>query len=253
MTALDEAGQVLGSPGGRQRSLPLSGRRFSPTASAQRALTDIGVAFAPSAFGLNAELDSGKFAASGWRKLRTILGDDLPRLDDWDPWSAAPAAAADRPQALLEVLGALCRSDTRVPEPARTVLMYADAHLYPRWWQVRDDLVQAGTPDIGPEQEFPDFLEAYLGWCLTVLRQVGTSAGGYRYDMGFAIPRGDAEALPVARFGLDVHAAQPNADVRLEGRFSALVGFAAWVFLELADQVRLAAAQPPQYHAPPPR
>jgi hypothetical protein len=254
MKALDEATQVLSSPGGRQRSLTLSGRRFSLPASAQRALTEVGVALAPSTFGgLNAELDADKFAASGWRQLRGILGDDLPRLDDWDPWSAVPVAAADRPQALLEVLGALCSSDTRVPEPARTVLIYADTHLYPGWWRVRDDLVRAGTPDIGPDQEFPDFLEAYLGWCLTVLRQVGNSAGGYRYDMGFGIPRGDAEALPTARFGLEVHAAQPDADVRLAGRFSALVGFAAWVFLELADQVRLAAAHPPQYHAPPSR
>ena len=88
--------------------------------------------------------------------------------------------------------------------------------------------------------------------------------------MGFAIPRGEAADLPTGRFGLELSPVpsarrfgpetgldqpdpgQPDAGVRLAGRFSSLVSFSAWVFLELADQVRLAAAQPPPYLIPPP-
>lgn len=136
-----------------------------------------------------AEVDDGRFTVGGVRRLRAILADELPSFDEWDPWSAAPAAGAERPQVLLEVISEFCRSDPGVPEPARAVLAQASDHLYPQWWQVRDDLVRLRVPDLGAGQEFPDFLEAYLGWCLTVL----------------------------------------------------------WVFLELADQVRLAAAQPPPW------
>ena len=100
-------------------------------------------------------------------------------------------------------------------------------------------------------QGFPDFLEAYLGWCLTVLDHVRASAGHYRYDMGIAIPRSHAAVLPAGRFGLETYPAQPDTEVRLAGPFSSLVGFSAWVFLELADQVRATAAQPPGYQGPP--
>lgn len=77
-----------------------------------------------------------------------------------------------------------------------------------------------------------------------MLNHVGTAAGSYRYEMGFGIPRSDAATLPAARFGLDM---LPSSDteVHLADRFSPLVGFAAWVFIKLADAVRLAAANPP--------
>jgi hypothetical protein len=246
--ALDEASEALDSLARRQRSISLGSTRFSLTAAAQEGLAEAGITFVPSASGgVYANLDADRFTAGGLRRLRAVLADELPRFDEWDPWSAAPAAGAERPQVLLEVIGGLCRSVSDVPEPARTALAGAGDHLYPQWWQVRDGLVQVGVPDLDTGQNFPDFLEAYLGWCLTVLHQVGISLGDLRYEMGFRIPLRGSEALPTARFGLEKLPAPNDDEVFLAGRFSALVGFSAWVFLELADQVRLAAAQPPLY------
>ena len=246
VAALDQAEEAFKSLGYRRsQSYELDAPRFSLTAAAQQGLAEIGVAVVPSSFGdVRAQLDASQFSAYGSYRLRELLAEELPALDDWDPWAAAPAAGADRPQLLLEVASGLSRRDTGMPEPARTVLAAADSHLYPRWWQTRDDLARLGVPDISADQSLPDFLEAYLGWCLTVLNHVGTAAGSYRYEMGFRIPRSDAATLPAARFGLDV---LPSSDteVHLAGRFSSLVGFAAWVFIELANSVRLAAANPP--------
>lgn len=229
---------------GRQGSW-LGTPRFSLTAAAQDALSEVGVTLVPSSSGgVRAEIAAGRFTA---RRLRAVLGAELPGFDDWNPWSPAPATGADRPQAVLEVIAAFCREQTRVPEPARTVLTQADDHLYPQWWQVRDGLVQRGIPDVRADQDFPAFLEAYLGWCLTLLHQVGRSAGNDRFDMTYAIPRSDAAALPIARFGLVQLPARSGTDMYLSGPFSSLVGFSAWVFLELAEQVRMAAAQPPPW------
>jgi hypothetical protein len=46
-------------------------------------------------------------------------------------------------------------------------------------------------------------IEAYLGWCLTILDRVRADAGGYPYDVGVAIPRYEAVTLPLERFGLE--------------------------------------------------
>ena len=257
---------------GHRCYLPLSVGRFSLTASDQQVLAQLGITLGSSASsGVPVALDTGLFGDSGWRRLRAVLAGELPGFDSWDPWSAAPAIGADRPQLLLGVVDGLCSREPSVPEPARTVLMAASRHLFPEWWEVRDELARRGIPDVRVDQGFPDFLEAYLGWCLTVLDQVRASAGGYRYEMGFAIPRGEAADLPTGRFGLEMSPVpparrfgpetgldqpdpgQPDAGVRLAGRFSSLVSFSAWVFLELADQVRMAATQPPPYLIPPPQ
>ncbi len=271
VAALDAASGALRSSGRPSLNPPLSAGRLSLTASDQEVLAQLGITLGSSASGgVTVALDTGLFGDSGWRRLRAVLVGELPGFDSWDPWSAAPAVGADRPQLLLGVVSGLCSREPSVPEPARTVLMAASGHLFPGWWGVRDELARRGTPDVSVGQGFPDFLEAYLGWCLTVLDQVRASAGGYRYEMGFAIPRGEAADLPTGRFGLEMSPVpsarrfgpetgpdqpdpgQPDAGVRLAGRFSSLVSFSAWVFLELADQVRLAAAQPPPYLIPPP-
>jgi hypothetical protein len=187
--------------------------------------------------------------------LLSVFASELPGLDEWDPWAARPAQGTERVQALLAAVSSACASDTNVPQPARTVLMDASHHLYPQWWGIRDDLALTGLPDVTADQAFPDFLEAYLGWCLTVLRQVETFAPDRNYDMRYSIPRRDAEALPVTRFGLVQSPRERergrDAAVTLGGRFSALIGLWAWTFLELADLVHLAARQPPRYPAPP--
>jgi len=252
LAALDEASGALRPVEERSLSLtPAPG--FSLTAAARQYLTDVGVTLEPSGLGgIRAQLNADRLSTGGWRRLLAILAEELPGFDRWDPWSAEPAPGAERCQALLDVVSGLCSVTTSVPEPARTVLMDADRHLFPQWWRARDDLTRAGVPDIAADQSFPDFLEAYLGWCLTIIDRVGASAGGYPYDMGFAIPRSEAVTLPTGRFGLEMRPARPETEIRLYGKFRSLVGFSAWVFLELADQVRATAAQPSPYTVPPP-
>jgi hypothetical protein len=247
--ALDDAAEALSSLGRAQdRTYTVEEAQFPLTRAMVSDLLDIGSArLAPSAYGgVQVEIRSDRFAEGGWRRLRDRLAEQLPGLDDWDPWSRAPVPAADRSQLLLGTIAEVCRRETGVPEPARTILSQADRHLYPWWWQVRDNLALAGVPEVGSDQDFPEFIEAYLGWCLTILHHVAISSGDYTYTMGYSIPRGAAAGLPTGRFGLDILAdgSESDAGVRLIGRFSSLVGFAAWVFLELAECVRLVASQP---------
>jgi hypothetical protein len=253
LAAFDETAEVLRSSGRQPRRFDLP-TGFSLTDGARSALREIGVEVtrASSSFGrAEAELDTGGFGSRQWNRLRSILAEDLPEFDDWDPWLPASAPGAERPQVMLEIVSDLCRYDTSVQDPARTVLVDASQHLYPQWWRIRDDIARTGVPDVHADQDFPDFLEAYLGWCLTILDRVAASAGGLPYDAGFSLLRSEAVTLPTERFGLEIRPGRPETNVGLSGKFGSLVSFSAWVFLELADQVRLAAQLPPRYEVPP--
>jgi len=253
LAALDEASSALSQVGQPDRRLTLA-REYALTTAARQALAEVGVSIDHAEpDGVSAVLDGDLLSGQGFRRLVAILADELPGFDYWDPWSPAPEPGAERPQVLLDVVSDLCSANSSVPERARTTLISADRHIIPQWWTGRDGTVRAGVPEIGADQSFPDFAEAYLGWCLTILSRVAASAGSSAYDMGFSILRKEAVTLPTDRFGLEMRPAQPDTHIRLFGKFSSLVSFSAWVFLEYMDQVRLAAQLPPRYQVPPPR